>query len=141
MTPRRYLILVAVMLTASLGDTCLSLGMRRVGGIQLGHGSHLALALLEALRQPWIVCGILLLLGFFAAQLTALSWADLTFVLPATSFGYVVMVLMGKLVLHEQVSLSRWAGVIFIIAGVGFVARGPSLTPSTLSSEAQEISR
>jgi drug/metabolite transporter (DMT)-like permease len=128
MTPRRYLVLVAVMLTASLGDTCLTLGMRHVGGVQLGHGAHVAGVLLAALRQPWIVCGILLLLGFFAAQITALSWADLTFVLPATSFSYVVMTVLARLVLHEQVSLSRWAGVIFITAGVGFVTRGPSLT-------------
>jgi drug/metabolite transporter (DMT)-like permease len=124
LTPRRYLVLVAIMLTASLGDTCLSIGMKHVGAISL----HRLPDLLFALREPWIIAGILLLLGFFAAQITALSWADLTFVLPATSFSYVIMTVMAKIVLHENISLSRWLGVLFITAGVGFVARGPSLT-------------
>jgi drug/metabolite transporter (DMT)-like permease len=112
------------MLTASLGDTCLSIGMKHVGAVSLHHWTDLLLAL----REPWIIGGILLLLGFFAAQITALSWADLTFVLPATSFSYVIMTVMAKIVLHENISYSRWLGVLFITAGVGFVARGPSLT-------------
>jgi drug/metabolite transporter (DMT)-like permease len=124
------MVLAAVMLTASLGDTCLKLGMKHMGGVAVAHDHHLLLTLLAALSQPWVVCGILLLLGFFAAQLTALSWADLTFVLPATSFSYVMMAVFARLFLHEQVSLTRWAGVLFITAGVGFVSRGPSLTPS-----------
>lgn len=126
LTPRRYLVLFAVMLTAALGDTCLSLGMKQVGSIS----PHRWTDLLLALREPWILAGIIMLLGFFAAQITALSWADLTFVLPATSFSYVIMTLLARLVLHEHVSVSRWLGVIFITAGVGFVARGPSLTTS-----------
>ncbi len=139
MTPRRYLVLLAVMLTAALGDTCLKLGMAHVGGIAVGIHAQLPLALLHVLAQPWIVCGILLLLGFFASQITALSWADLTFVLPATSFSYVLMTLLARFCLHEHVSLSRWLGVIFITAGVGFVARGPSLThPTHLQSSPLE---
>ncbi len=135
LTPRRYLVLVAVMLTASLGDTCLKLGMQHVGRIPLSGGGRLAASLLSALAQPWIVCGILLLLGFFAAQITALSWADLTFVLPATSFSYVLMTLLARFALHEQVSWTRWLGVFFITAGVGFVTQGPSLTHAPVVEE------
>ena len=72
--------------------------------------------------------GIFFLLVFFASYLTALSWADLTFVLPATALGYVVVALLGKFVLHEDVSATRWLGIALVSAGVGFVARGPSLT-------------
>ena len=75
-----------------------------------------------------MIAGILCLLGFFASYLTALSWADLTFVLPATAFGYVVVALLSKFWLHETVSLYRWAGIMLIVCGVGFVANGPSLT-------------
>jgi drug/metabolite transporter (DMT)-like permease len=69
-----------------------------------------------------------LLIGFFASYLTALSWADLTYVLPASSLGYVIMTLLAKFWLHEHVSPLRWLGVVFITAGVGFVTRGPSYT-------------
>ncbi|MEO6815947.1 MAG: EamA family transporter [Edaphobacter sp.] len=124
LTPQRYLILLAVMLTASVGDTLLSHGMTQVGPVSL---HHLGL-LFVALRNPWVICGILMLLGFFASYLTALSWADLTFVLPSTAFGYVVVALLSRFWLHEHVSAYRWFGIILIVCGVGFVANGPSLT-------------
>lgn len=124
LSPQRYLILLAVMLTASVGDTLLSHGMSQVGPVSL---HHLEL-LFVALRNPWVIGGILMLLGFFASYLTALSWADLTFVLPSTAFGYVVVALLSRFWLHEHISIYRWVGIILIVCGVGFVANGPSLT-------------
>jgi len=123
MTFRRWLVLVAVTLTASVGDTFLAVGMRQVGPISLHH----PLSLIAALKVPWIVGGILLLIGFFASYLIAL-WADLTFVLPATSLGYVVVALLAKFWLHEYISPWRWSGIAFIALAVSFIARGPSLT-------------
>ena len=60
--------------------------------------------------------------------MTALSWADLTFVMPATAFGYVIIALMSRFWLHEQLSGYRWAGIALIFCAVGFVADGPSKT-------------
>jgi drug/metabolite transporter (DMT)-like permease len=84
--------------------------------------------LIAAVFTPWIGAGIALLIGFFASYLTALSWADLTFVLPATAFGNVIVALLARFWLHEPISLERWAGILLITVGVGFVAQGPSLT-------------
>jgi len=86
-------------------------------------------SLLAALLNPWIILGILLLLGFFVSYLTALSWADLTYVLPATAVSYILMVLLAKFFLHEHVTIWRWLGVALITIGVGFVAIGPEATP------------
>ena len=124
LTPQRYLILLAVMLSASVGDTLLSHGMTQVGPVSL---AHLGL-LLAALRNLWVITGILCLLGFFASYLTALSWADLTFVLPSTAFGYVVVAFLAKYWQHETITVYRWVGILLIVCGVGFVANGPSLT-------------
>jgi drug/metabolite transporter (DMT)-like permease len=99
--------------------------MKEIGGISL----HNLSALLSAIRNPWIVLGILFLIAFFAAYMVALSWADLTYVLPATSIGYVVLALIAKFILHEQVTMLRWVGILLISAGVSFVAGGPALTP------------
>ncbi|HVJ09906.1 MAG TPA: DMT family transporter [Acidisarcina sp.] len=124
MTFHRYLVLAAVMLTGSLGDTFLGKGMKDFGPVSVHHlGS-----LIHALANPWVFAGILLLLGFFASYLTALSWADLTFVLPSTAFGYVVVALLSRFWLHEQISPARWVGIVLIVLGVGFVTRGPSYT-------------
>lgn len=118
------MVLVAVMIGASLGDTFLSAGMKQVGPVSLHH----LFTLLVALRNPWVFSGIAFLIVFFAAYLTALSWADLTFVLPATSFGYVIIALLSKFWLHETISPARWAGILLITLGVGFVTQGPSYT-------------
>jgi drug/metabolite transporter (DMT)-like permease len=119
------------MFTASVGDTLLSRGMAQVGPVDL---HHLGL-LWHALFNPSIVAGILLLIGFFASYMTALSWADLTFVMPATAFGNVAVALLSHFWLHEHLSAYRWAGVALITCAVGFVANGPSRTerPSTPS--------
>jgi len=124
LTPQRYLILLCVILTASFGDTMLSHGMSQVGAVSF---SNLAL-LFVALKNPWVIAGVVMLLGFFASYLTALSWADLTFVLPSTSFSYVIVALLSKFWLHEYVSPYRWLGIVLIVGGVGFIANGPSLT-------------
>ncbi len=122
--PAQYLVLLAVMLTASVGDTLLSHGMAQVGPVSLHHLGML----ISAMKNPWVVTGILSLLGFFGSYLTALSWADLTFVLPSTAFGYVVVALLSRFWLHETISIYRWLGIVLIVCGVGFVANGPSRT-------------
>jgi drug/metabolite transporter (DMT)-like permease len=122
--PSQYAILVAVMLTASVGDTLLAHGMTQVGPVDF---NHLGL-LLHALSNGYVIAGIVLLIGFFASYMTALSWADLTFVMPSTAFGYVVVALLSRFWLHEHLSLYRWAGILLIVCAVGFVAGGPSRT-------------
>jgi len=124
MTLRKYLVLGLITLTSAFGDISLAMGMKRLGPISLSHPG----ALLSALRTPWVSGGVLLLLVFFASYLTALSWADLTFVLPATSLAYVGVALLSKFWLHEQTSAARWLGVALITAGVGFVTQGPAYT-------------
>src|SRR5215469_5122007 len=108
LSPHQWLILALVSLCAPLGDTCLSRGMTHLPPVSLAHPA----TLLGAVFTPWIAFGILLLIGFFASYLTALSWADLTFVLPATAFGNVIVALLAKVWLHEEISLQRWAGII-----------------------------
>jgi drug/metabolite transporter (DMT)-like permease len=121
---RKYLVLAGVMVFAVAGDSMLAHGMKQTGGIPLHHLESVILAVLN----PWVAVGIVLLLAFFATYMTALSWADLTYVLPATSLAYVLLALVARFVLHEYVSPMRWLGIALITGGVGFVAGGPSLT-------------
>ena len=133
--PRQYLILGLVSICAPLGDTCLSRGMTHLPSITLAHPS----SLIAAVFTPWIAAGIALLIGFFASYLTALSWADLTYVLPATAFGNVIVALLSKFWLQEPISLERWAGIVLITVGVGFVAQGPSLTERSAKPAAESL--
>ena len=121
---RKYLVLAGVTLFSAMGDSLLSRGMKEVGNISIGNAQHLVLAILN----PWVALGILFLLTFFACYMTALSWADLTYVLPATSVGYVLLAFIAKYQLHEHINTARWVGIVSITIGVGFVAGGPELT-------------
>jgi uncharacterized membrane protein len=125
-TFRKYLVLAGITVFSTLGDSLLARGMKELGGISLHNFPGLLLAILN----PWVTIGILLLLAFFASYMSALSWADLTYVLPATSLGYVLVALIAHFSFHEQISPTRWLGIAMIAAGVGFVAVGPSVTPA-----------
>jgi drug/metabolite transporter (DMT)-like permease len=134
-TFRKYLVLAGVTLFAAIGDTFLARGMKQVGNISLHSLPDLILTVLN----PWVALGVFFLIGFFAAYMIALSWADLTYVLPATSLGYVLLALSAKFFLHEQVTPTRWLGIALISAGVGFVTQGPALTRHPSPLDGQEI--
>jgi drug/metabolite transporter (DMT)-like permease len=125
-TLRKYLVLAGITVFSTAGDSLLARGMKELGGASLHNFSGLLLAILN----PFVAAGILFLLAFFSCYMSALSWADLTYVLPATSFGYVLVAFIAYFGFHEQISPTRWMGIALIAAGVGFVAAGPSVTPS-----------
>jgi len=121
---RKYLVLAGVTVFAPVGDSLLAYGMKQVGNISLRDFGSLLLAI----SNPWVGLGIVLLLGFFASYMSALSWADLTYVLPASSLGYVLLAVIARFALHERVSLMRWLGIALVSSGVGFVTTGPEIT-------------
>jgi drug/metabolite transporter (DMT)-like permease len=123
-TFRKYLVLAGITVFSTFGDCLLARGMKQLGGASLHNLSGLLLTVLN----PWVAAGILLLLAFFASYMAALSWADLTYVLPATSLGYVLVALVARFSFHEQISPMRWLGIALIAGGVGIVAAGPSVT-------------
>ena len=124
MTPSKYFVLLGIAVFGAIGDTLLARGMKTFGSVAPSQISHI----FSAVLNPWVFLGIFFLLAFMSAYLSALSWADLTYVLPATAFGYVFIALIAKFFLHEHISPVRWAGIVLISAGVGFVAGGPEAT-------------
>lgn len=118
------MVLAMVSVCAPLGDTFLARGMTSLPTISLADPG----TLVAAVFTPWIMTGIVLLIGFFSSYLNALSWADLTYVMPATAFGNVIVELLSRFWLHEAISVERWAGVVLVTIGVSFVAQGPSST-------------
>jgi drug/metabolite transporter (DMT)-like permease len=136
-TFRKYLVLAGITVFSTAGDSLLARGMKDFGGLSL----HNIPSLLLAILNPWVALGILFLLTFFACYMSALSWADLTYVLPATSLAYVLVALIGHFRLHEEISPTRWLGIALIAAGVGFVAAGPSFTPAHERPDSRDASR
>ena len=87
---------------------------------------------ITVLFTPWVALGVLLLLLWMLSRMALFSWADLSYVLPVTSIGYVLVAIAGKLFLDEQITPQRWAGIALIMAGVAIVSRE---TPQTATPE------
>jgi drug/metabolite transporter (DMT)-like permease len=136
LTFQQFLILAFVSVSVPLGDACLSRGMTSLPAISLTD----PLSLIGAVFTPWIALGIVLLIGYFASYLTALSWADLTYVMPATAMGNVLVALLAHFWLREDISWQRWVGVVLFTVGVAFVAQGPvNTTPPPNAPDALEV--
>jgi uncharacterized membrane protein len=70
-----------------------------------------------------VAVGVSLLILWLLSGMALLSWADLSYVLPVTSLGYVANVAMGHYFLNERITAQRWAGTLLIVAGTALVGR------------------
>jgi drug/metabolite transporter (DMT)-like permease len=118
----------------------MSRGMKDVGQVTLQHWT----TIFSALLNPWVAAGTVLLVCFLTTYMAALSWADLTFVLPATSVSYILVALLGQFAMPvlgspaEKIDITRWAGIVLITIGLGFVAGGRAHTPHQEREEMAE---
>ena len=87
-----------------------------------------------------MIGGVILLIIFLSAYMTALSWADLSFVLPATAPAYILTVFLAKVYLQETVTPARWAGTTLIIVGTCLVARSFAGTGSQSDAAPRAVS-
>jgi len=122
------LILISVIL-GPLGNVFLGKAMKGVGPIASGRVLDLVLIASRVLMSGYIWLGIACLLGFFIAHMLLLTWADYSYVQPATSLSYVSVTMLSYLILGEAISPLRWLGVAVICLGVFVVGRtSPSTT-------------
>jgi uncharacterized membrane protein len=116
----KTVILTLVLTVANVaGNFSLAWGIRRTGPAVL----RSPLGYITALFDPWVALGVSLLVVWMLSQMALLSWADLSYVLPVTSAGYVLAAIAGRLFLQEQISAARWIGVALIMTGVLLVGR------------------
>lgn len=125
----KTLVMVLLMVVcANLGDLMLKRGMLQIGAVQIS-AAGIWVALLSTIHNATIWLGILFLLGFTFCYMTAVSWADYSYVMPAGAFGYAVQTLLAVVILHEVVTARRWFGVVLIVVGVLLVGQThPSTT-------------
>ena len=112
-------IVTAIVIVSNVvGNYAISLGMHQVG--QLVTWSPWPY--IQAFTNPWVTTGVLFMLLWLGSRLALLSWADLSYVLPVTSFSYVLSAALGRILLNESVSAVRWLGIVVLTVGVALVA-------------------
>jgi drug/metabolite transporter (DMT)-like permease len=88
---------------------------------------------ITVLFRPTVALGVALLILWMLSRMALLSWADLSYVLPVTSIGYVLVAIVGRVLLNEQITSRRWTGILLIMAGVALVSGGAPQTESQKS--------
>lgn len=121
-----------VVLTNVLGNSSLSWGMKHEAGL-LGFAPW---PYIRLIFSPWVSAGTILLIFWLLSRMTLLGWADLSYVLPITSIGYVLTALVGKYFFAEQISLRRWLGTALIISGMILV--GMTIPNTTARGRSRE---
>ena len=116
---KNALFVALIVLGNTFGNTFLAITMNQLPGFPTVTLLSYAIALVTS---PYFLSGTFLIALSMFAQLSMYTWADLSYVLPVTASGYVITALLGKFLLNETVSVSRWIGVLVIAFGVVLVA-------------------
>ncbi len=120
---KTYLLIAVMVIAGPLGNVLLGRGMKHVGEPAIWPPMQLLHTVSKIFTSPSIWMGIGSLITFFVAYMLVLSWADYSFVQPASSLAYGIVALLGYLMLGERVSPLRWAGIAIICLGVFVVGR------------------
>lgn len=114
------MILLSIVL-GPLGNVMLGKGMKGIGPVSLKNFSAGLSVAGSVLSSPYIWLGIASLIGFMIVHMLLLTWADYSYVQPASSFSYAVVALLGYFLLGETVPPLRWVGIFVICVGVFIV--------------------
>jgi drug/metabolite transporter (DMT)-like permease len=117
---RVILLMLLAVAAVAMGEAMLSKGMKETNAIT-GDWWVQARALL---RNPHVIGGTLLMATYFGLYMTALKYADFSFVLPLSALSYLLGAVLAKCYLGETVTPTRWIGTLVITAGVVIVGLG-----------------
>jgi uncharacterized membrane protein len=120
---KTYLLIAVMVIAGPLGNVLLGKGMKHVGQPAVWPPLQLLHTAFYIFTSASIWLGIGSLITFFVAYMLVLSWADYSFVQPASSLAYGMVALLGYLMLGERVSPLRWTGIAVICLGVLTVGR------------------
>jgi len=125
---KTYFLIFLMVVFGPLGNVLLGKGMKRIGAMSIGTPAGMFDLLSHVLRSGTIWLGIGSLITFFVAYMLVLSWADYSYVQPASSVAYGMVALLAHFMLREVVTPTRWAGVLLICLGVLVVGHTPPRT-------------
>lgn len=125
------MVIISIIL-GPLGNVFLGKGMKGVGSLNFGKRFNLIPILIQIFTSPYIWLGISCLIGFFIVHMLLLTWADYSYVQPATSLSYASISILSYFILGEVLSPLRLLGVLVICSGVFIVGlTHPNTTGAT----------
>ena len=125
---RTYFLLAMFIGLRAFGNLSLAVGTKRLSETLSAN----PMPYLRSIFDPFVACGVLMLIVALFVRMAMLSLADLSFVLPMTAVGYVLAAALGQIFLKEDVSWYRWLAVGLIFAGSAVVGSTPRKTTKYL---------
>jgi drug/metabolite transporter (DMT)-like permease len=118
---KTYTLIGLLICFGPVGDLLMSKGMRGVGTPMSFGGAALLDYGLRVFSSPLVWLGTACMIGFFVSYTSLLSWADYSYVQPATALTYGIVALLGKYILGEKITLLHWMGILVVCVGVGII--------------------
>src|SRR5436190_4372077 len=120
MTKLIIIMLIALSLEA-IGVVLLSKGLKEIGEVKRVSISEVARLIGRGATNRFILVGMVFETLFFAGMVTLMAQADISFVWPLSALGLVLTTFAAKVFLHEQVSSTRWTGVMLMMVGAALI--------------------
>jgi drug/metabolite transporter (DMT)-like permease len=117
-----WLALIVLVLADSAGNLFLTRGMKDVGAVSTLNPRELWKVLVKVLSSPLLRMGIICMAITFFMFIALLSWADLSFIIPATALTEPVNMLGTKYILKEKVTKVRWISTFLICVGLVLIS-------------------
>src|SRR6202042_3522999 len=125
---KTYVFLLFMVTFGPLGDVFLADGMKKVGALNMQDPVATFHFFVRAFSSGQVWLGVILLLAFFISYTLVLSWADFSFVKPASSLSYVIVALLGHFFLRDVITPVQSAGIALLGVGVLIGAYTPPRT-------------
>jgi len=121
---RTWSAIAGIVLSSTAGDVLLSRAMRQIGDVgERRRREGLAAVVKAVMTHPSFLLALLFMAMAFFGLLLALSWADVSLVVPASaSLSYITNAFAAGLFLHERVDRRRWMSALLVCAGVAVLA-------------------
>src|ERR1051326_5794562 len=116
------LILLIGLLFEATGVVLLKKGITQIGEVKQISTAEIGRIVRNGTTNSNILLGVFFEAPFFGCLLLLMSRSDISFLWPLTALSFVMTTFAALIFLKEEVSGSRWAGVIFIMIGAALIS-------------------
>jgi drug/metabolite transporter (DMT)-like permease len=123
MSPVLLLLIIASVCCSAVAQLLLKLGMSQPSVAQAIGGGAIAAIAGSVATNVWVLGGLSLYFFGAVVWLFVLARLDLSVAYPFVGLGFIVTMLLGKLVMGDVISATRLAGTLLVAGGVVLIAR------------------
>jgi uncharacterized membrane protein len=130
-------IMLVGLVCESAGVVLLKKGIDRIGDVNGYTAAEIFRVVKSGLTSQQIWLGIFFEALFFIGLLVLMAKCDISFLWPLTGLSFVFATFAAMWFLGENVSWTRWTGVVLIVIGAGFISFSEHAKPKPAPSASQ----